>query len=363
MIYMARPQATDADVEAVTRILKSGYWASGPEVTALEDEFAAFAGSKHAIAVTNGTVALHAALLGVDLQPGDRVITTPFTFIATSNTILHCGAKPHFVDIDPDTYLLDIDQVEQALKTYPDTKAVMVVHLFGQMNDINRLRTICDNAGVALIEDCAQAHGALWNEQHAGVVGDVGTFSFYATKNLASGEGGMITCQSDEIAERIRCLINHGRTGGYEHALIGYNYRMTSLVAALARSQMTHLKSGNERRRAIATRYRNEITNAALVHPHEADEAQHAYHQYTIRTEHRDAFQQHLQENGVGSAIIYPLLSYQQVAYQRLGLTDFSAPHAEKAVQQVLSIPVFPALLDEEVQTIIDACNTFAPNT
>lgn len=361
MIPMARPAISNADREAVLRILDSGYWASGPEVRAFEQEFAELAGVKHAIAVTNGTVALHAALLSVGVEPGDVVVTTPFTFIATSNTILHCHAKPHFVDIDPDTFLIDIDQVEKALQEQK-VKAVVVVHLFGQMCDMGRLRSVCDAAGVALVEDCAQAHGAAFDGAQAGSVGEVGTFSFYATKNLPTGEGGMVTTQDDERGTLLRQIINHGRTGGYEHAMVGYNYRMTNILAALGRTQMTGLHKGNERRVAIASKYLEQITNPVLRHPTVAGKAGHVFHQYTLRCADRDEFQQHLKEQGVGSAIIYPLLSYQQLAYQKLGHDNYSLPHAEKAVQEVLSIPVFPTLTDSEVGHIIDACNSFAPS-
>lgn len=361
MIPMARPVIMDDDREAVLRILDSGYWASGPEVRAFEEEFAEYAGVKHAIAVTNGTVALHAALLAAGVEPSDLVVTTPFTFIATSNTILHCQARPHFVDIDPDTFLIDVDAVEEALQNH-NVKAVVVVHLFGQMCDVARLREICDKAGVALIEDCAQAHGATFDGHHAGAVGEFGTFSFYATKNLPTGEGGMITTQDDDRAALVRQLINHGRTGGYEHAIVGYNYRMTNVLAALGRTQLRRLVEGNHRRVGLASQYLERITNPVLRHPKVAGKAGHVFHQYTLSCEGRDELQQHLKENGVSSAIIYPLLSYQQKAYQTLGHDNFSLPHAEKAVNEVLSIPVFPALTEQEVTQIVDACNSFVPS-
>lgn len=358
MIPMARPVVDDRDLKAVERILRSGYWASGPEVRAFEEEFAQWLQVKHAIAVTNGTVALHAALLGVDIQPGDRILTTPFTFIATTNSILYCQARPDFVDVDPETFLIDLDQVEVALRTNT-YKAVLVVHLFGQMCPIQRLRQLCDNAGVALIEDCAQSHGATYAGVQGGVLGDVGTYSFYATKNLATGEGGMVTTQDDQRATRIRQLINHGRTGGYEHGMVGFNYRMTSIIAALGRTQMLRVQEGNQRRQAIAARYAQEIHHPELQHPTIDPQAGHVFHQYTLRCTRRSALQEHLQQRGISSAIVYPLLSYQQQSYLALGLPSYHLPHAERLVNEVLSIPIFPALSEQEVDTIIEACNTF----
>ncbi len=359
MIPMARPVIEELDVEAVTRTLYSGYWASGPEVRAFEAEFAAYLGVRHAIAVTNGTVALHTALLGLGLQPGDKVLTTPFTFIATSNSILHCQAQPVFVDIDPTTFLLDLNAVEQALSQHP-IKAVVVVHLFGQMCDVLRLRQLCKQADVSLIEDCAQSHGATYKGKQAGTVGDVGTFSFYATKNLPVGEGGMVTTHDDALAARMRCLINHGRTGGYEHAFVGYNYRLTDVLAALGRTQLARLSEGNHRRMAIATRYREGIQNPFLKHPFVLKEAGHVFHQYTLRCRHRSLLQEHLRLRGISSAVIYPMLSYQQKAYIALGLDGFHCPHAEQITGEVLSIPIYPSLRDEEVEQIISACQEFS---
>jgi dTDP-4-amino-4,6-dideoxygalactose transaminase len=359
MIPMARPIAGDVDIEAVVRILRSGHWAAGPAVSELENAFAAQIGSAHAIAVTNGTVALHAALLAVGVQSGDTVITTPFTFIATSNAILYCAAKPLFVDINPDTFLIDIDEVERII-TQCKVKAVIAVHLFGQMCDIEQLRLLTRKAGVALIEDCAQAHGAEYNGHNAGNVGDVGTFSFYATKNLPAGEGGMLTTNDDEIAVLIRRLINHGRSGSFEHTEIGYNYRMTSIIAALARTQLDKVNSGNALRRQIADRYRTEIHHPDIYHPIEQTKAKHVYHLYTIRCKRRDQLQAHLNQQGISSAVIYPKLCYQQPAYQKLGLSDFSLPYAECATKEVLSIPLHPSLTEQEIQQVIDACNQFS---
>ena len=355
---MARPMADDEDVAAVTRVLRTGQWAAGPEVTEFEREFASFVGARHAIAVCNGTTALHAALLGVGVGPGDLVLTTPFTFIATSNAIVHCGAKPVFVDIDPETFLIDPDQVEAALRR-ERFKAILIVHLFGQACDMDRLNAVAAGAATPIVEDGAQSHGAQWQGRTTGSMGAAGTFSFYATKNLATGEGGMVTTSEAEVADRVRRLINHGRSGGYEHAEVGYNYRMTSIVAALGRTQLAKLAAGNRRRAELATRYSTEIRHPAIQLPKTADGASHVFHQYTIRCASRDKLRLHLQACGISSAVIYPLLSYQQAAYRVIGKDTPRLPHAEQAVTEVLSIPVFPGLTDNEASRVIDACNSF----
>jgi len=357
-IPMARPTADDEDIAAVTRVLRAGQWASGPEVTDFEREFATYVEAEHAVAVCNGTTALHAALLGVGVGPGDRVLTTPFTFIATSNAIVHCGAQPVFVDIDPDTFLIDPAQVEAALQR-ERFKAILIVHLFGQACDMERLQAAASKGKTPIVEDCAQSHGARSQGRVTGSMGAAGTFSFYATKNLATGEGGMVTTKDSGIADRVRRLINHGRSGGYEHAEVGYNYRMTSIVAALGRRQLTKLATANQRRAELAARYTAEIRHPEIRLPRIADGASHVFHQYTVRCTSRDRLRAHLQACGVSSAVIYPLLSHQQAAYRTIGKGTPSLPHAERAVTEVLSIPVFPGLTDEEASRVIDACNSF----
>ena len=354
-VPMARPVAGDDDVEAVTRVLRSGQWASGPEVTRFEEDFARFVGARHAVAVCNGTVALHAALLGAGVGPGDLVVTTPFTFIATTNSIVHAGARPLFVDIDPDTFLVDPAEVERACRGQK-VKAALVVHLFGQACDMDALRAAAGS--IPIVEDCAQSHGAAFGGVVTGGIGLAGTFSFYATKNLACGEGGMVTSNDAAVAERVRRLINHGRSGQYEHADVGYNYRMTSIIAALARSQLSKLEAANRRRVEVAARYTAEIRNPAIVLPKTAAGATHVYHQYTVRCPKRDALRAHLQERGVSSAVIYPLLSYQQAAHRSSGEAP-RLPHAERAVTEVLSIPIFAGITDAEASRVIDACNSF----
>ena len=253
MIRLAQPHLGDAEIEAVTDVLRSGIIASGPVVRRFEEEFAAYVGVRHGIAVANGTVALHAALLGAGVQPGDRVVTTPFTFIATANAILHCGAVPVFSDIDPDTYNLSPSCLEETLARLAEAgtpaKVVLPVHLFGLPCDMAAIRTVAAKYGAVIVEDAAQAHGAAFHGRRAGSFGLTAAFSFYATKNLATGEGGMIVTDSDDVAKYIRSLINHGRIGRYEHDLLGYNYRMTDIAAAIGLVQLGKLEQLNLRRR------------------------------------------------------------------------------------------------------------------
>src|SRR5690606_18234703 len=234
MIRLSQPHLGQEEIEAVSDVLRSGMIASGPVVRRFEEEFAAYVGVRHAIAVANGTVALHAALLGAGVQPGDRVVTSPFTFIATANSIMHCGAVPVFADIDPATYNLSPDSLRGTLTRLAEAgtpaKVVMPGHLFGLPCDMAAIRSVAEEFGAVIVEDAAQAHGASFHGRRAGSFGVAATFSFYATKNLATGEGGMVVTDSDEVARRVRSLINHGRIGRYEHDILGYNYRMTDIA-------------------------------------------------------------------------------------------------------------------------------------
>jgi dTDP-4-amino-4,6-dideoxygalactose transaminase len=360
MIQLAKPTADDADIQAVVEVLRAGQWASGPVVGAFEQEFAATVGVKHGVAVSNGTVAIHAALLAAGVGRGDLVLTTPFTFIATTNSIMHAGARPVFADVDEDTFVIDPESVRQLVRKMR-VKAILIVHIFGQSCDMDAICDIANEAGIPVIEDCAQAHGAEWRGRSVGTFGFGATYSFYATKNLACGEGGMFTTNDDSAADYVRSLINHGRSGQYDHALVGYNYRMSSLHAALGRTQLQKLPAGNRRRREIANRYRQEIRPAFIQHPKSDERATHVYHQYTIRVASRDRLQAHLRRLEVASNVVYPRLSYQQPAYSDCDTDQLSCPKAEKIVSEVLSIPVHAALTDAEVARVIEACNSFSP--
>lgn len=351
MIPVARPLLGADEEAAVSRVLASGQLAAGEEVERFESRFAQICQVHECLAVSSGTAALHLALLAHDIGPGDEVVTSPFSFAATANTILLVGAKPVFADIDPRTYNLDPAGVEAAIT--PRTKAIMPVHLYGNPADMDRLMAICQRHGLAMIEDACQAHGATINGQPVGSFG-TGCFSFYATKNVTTGEGGAITTSDPAIAERVRLLRSHGQRERYEHVGIGYNYRMTNLQAAIGVVQLEKLDQFTEQR----------ITNAALLTerlrryvqtPMPLPGHRHVYHQYTIRVpDDRDAFAHALADRGIGTAVHYPRPIHQQPYYQQLGYGDVSLPVSEAAAGQVLSIPVHPALTQADIERVAE---------
>jgi perosamine synthetase len=362
MIPMARPKAEADDIAAVVQALQSGVWASGSEVEAFQREFAAYCGVRHAVTVSSGAAALHAALVAVGVRPGDVVLTTPFTFVATAHAILHAGARPAFCDVDAGSFCLDPASVADAVRRFRPA-ALLCVHLFGHCCDMDELGTIAARAEVPIVEDCAQAHGATWRGRRAGSFGVAGAFSFYATKNLPIGEGGMVTTDRDDVAERVRRLANHGRSPGTREAVeVGHNYRMSSVHAALGRRQLTKLEARNARRQAIAERYRREITQPGLLHPTTASGATHVFHQYTLRAATRDALQTWLTQRGVETSVCYPTLVVDQPAYRGLELSSVPLPVAARCTREALSIPVHPGLTDAEVDEVVTACNSFAGN-
>jgi len=366
LIRLAQPQLGDEEIKAVADVIRSGMIASGPRVRRFEETFAAYVGARHAIATSNGTVALHAALLGAGVGPGDRVVTTPFTFIATANAILYCGAVPVFSDIDPDTYNLSPQALAETLARLKDAgtpaKAVLLVHLFGLPCDMTSIMAVASEHGAIVIEDCAQAHGAAYNGRRVGTFGTVGTFSFYATKNLTTGEGGMVVTDSDEVAQRVRQLVNHGRIDRYEHALLGYNYRMTDLAAAMGLAQLAKLEQFNLKRRANAVRLSRQLADVpGLVLPVEPEGCYHVYHQYTVRHPERDELARWLRENGVETGVIYPIPLHKQPLYRDLGYGDQSLPVAEEVARQVLSLPVHPGLTEQDIAAVAESVRAFVP--
>ncbi len=297
MIPIARPQMGEEEKASVWEAMDSGSLAQGPRVRAFEEAFAAFIGAGHAVATSSGTTALHLALLGHDIGPDDEVITVPFTFIASANSILYTGARPVFVDIGPDTFTIDPHQVEAAIT--PRTRAIMPVSLYGLPAPMSAIAQMAERHGLAVIEDAAQAHGAAIGDRKSGSWG-IGAFSFYPTKNMTTGEGGMLTTDDADLAERIRLLREHGMKVRYHHDVVGYNFRMTDLAAAIGLAQLPKLPAYNERRRAIAARYDAELRG--VLTPRVPEGVTHVFHQYTIRVRDRDAFTERLRERGVGSA-------------------------------------------------------------
>jgi dTDP-4-amino-4,6-dideoxygalactose transaminase len=304
------------------------------------------------VATSSGTTALHLALLGYGIGPGDEVVTVPFTFIASANSVLYTGARPVFVDIDGRDFTMDVERVEAAITER--TRAIMPVSLYGQPADMPAISAIAERHGLAVVEDAAQAHGAAVGERRSGTWG-AGTFSFYPTKNMTTGEGGMLTTHDGELAERVRLLREHGMKVRYHHDVLGYNFRMTDIAAAIGLAQLPKLAGANERRRAIAARYDAELRG--VITPWVRPDVTPVYHQYTIRVNERDAFAEHLRQRGVGSAIYYPIPVHRQKPFLALGYGHESMPVTDRLTAQVLSIPVHPSLTDEEVATVIEAVN------
>ncbi len=355
MIHIASPVIGDEEKQGVLEVLDSGMLAQGSKVKALEEAFAEYCGVEHAVATSSGTTALHVALLANGIGEGDEVITSPFTFIASANSVLFTGARPVFVDIDPATFNLDPDLVEAAIT--PRTKAIMPVHLFGLPADMGPLMALAEEHGLAVIEDACQAHGADYEGKKAGSFG-TGCFSFYPTKNMTTGEGGMITTDNEQLAEQCRVIRQHGMRRRYYHDELGYNFRMTDVHAAIGLGQLEKLERFNQARIANAAYFSQHLEGVTI--PDVPDDRRHVFHQYTIRVPdgRRDALREQLKDKGVGTGIYYPVPIHKQTYYtQELGY-DVSLPEAEKAADEVLSLPVHPALSQEDLETIVEAVNS-----
>jgi len=356
MIHIAHPIIGDEEKQAVLDVLDSGMLAQGKRVAALEEAFAEMCGVAHAVATSSGTTALHTALLAHGIGPSDEVITTPFTFIATANAILFTGARPVFVDIDPATFNIDPDAIPSAIT--PRTKALMPVHLFGLMADMAPIVDLAETHDLAIIEDACQAHGATWDGKRAGSWG-TGTFSFYPTKNMTTGEGGMITTNDAATAEQCRVIRQHGMRRRYYHDELGFNFRMTDIHAAIGLGQLEKLERLNQARIANAAYFSEHLKGVEV--PIVPQGYRHVFHQYTIRVPagQRDRLRQHLADEGISSGIYYPVPIHRQTYYtQELGY-DVSQPKAEKAADEVLSLPVHPALTEEDLVAIVAAVNEF----
>jgi dTDP-4-amino-4,6-dideoxygalactose transaminase len=331
-------------------VLDSCRFILGPEVTALENELAARCGVAHGIGVGSGTDALVLALKAVGVGPGDEVITSAFSFVASASTALMLGARPVFVDIDPVSFNLDPTLVERAVT--PRTRAILAVHLYGQPAAMDAIGEIARARGVAVIEDAAQAVGASYADRPAGSWSDVACLSFYPTKNLGGcGDGGMVLTSRDDIAQTIRRLRDHGSPRKYEHVELGYSSRLDELQAALLRVKLRHLSAWNERRRAIAARYRELLQGTPLAIAEEVSPARHVYHQFTVRSPKRDALVAALGDAGIGTAVHYPIPIPAQPMFA-MPDADRAFPHATRAAAEVLSLPCFPELTEDEIRTV-----------
>lgn len=361
-INIASPQIGREEIQAVTAVLKSGMLAQGPKVKEFEEKFAKFIGTKFAIATSSGTTALEVALRAHGIGPGDEVITTPFTFIASANSILYTGARPVFVDIEEGSYNIDPDKIEKAITR--KTKAIMPVHLYGNPADMTKIMAIARKHKLAVIEDACQAHGAEWRGKKVGSFG-TGAFSFYPTKNMTTGEGGMITTNSKDIAEKANLLRAHGSKIKYYHDILGYNYRLNDIGAAIGLEQLKKLNKFNSLRIKNAEFLnKNLMKIVGLVIPEKAKEAKHVYHQYTIRITKdfgpsRDEVLKKLTAAGIGTAIFYPLPINEQRVYQDLGYKA-ETPIAKKVSREVISLPVHPGLNKKELTYIVQAFRKIA---
>lgn len=354
MIPAAKTQIGDEERAAVDRVLRSGMLAMGPEVAAFETEFSAVVGGRHCIAVNSGTSALHLAFLAAGIGPGDEVIVPSFSFAATANSVALTGATPVFVDIEPDYFAVDPAAVEAAITDR--TRAIMPVHLYGHPAALVSLTAIAEKHGLLLFEDAAQAHLASVNGIPVGAWGIAGSFSFYPTKNMTSGEGGLVSTADDDVARRMRLLRNQGMEKRYANEIVGFNNRMTDIHGAIGRVQLTRLAGWTAQRQANAA-YLSENLRG-VVTPPTADGAVHVFHQYTIRVvDHdRDRFAEELAARGVGSGVYYPTPIHRLPSFD----LTLDLPTTELVAGQVLSLPVYPSLTTDELETIVSAVNAVA---
>jgi perosamine synthetase len=351
MIPVAHPLVGAEELAAISRVLASGQLAQGECVAAFERRFADLCQTQEAVAVSSGTAALHLALLAHEIGPGDEVITTPFSFAATANVIRLVGATPVFIDIEPDTYNMDARLVEAAIS--PRTRAILPVHLYGNPCDLPRLAALAANHHLALIEDACQAHAATIDDKPVGSFG-AGCFSFYSTKNMTMGEGGIVTTNDPAIAERVRLLRSHGQSERYHHVTLGYNLRLTELQAALGLVQLDKLERFTEQRIANALYLSDQLSDWVRT-PAARPGYRHVYHQYTIRApaDQRARWMRALRERGVDTAVHYPCPIHRQPTY-RDDYADLSLPVAEEAAREVLSLPVHPALSAVDRATVAE---------
>jgi len=366
MIPIARPLLGDEEAAAIREVLQSGQLIQGTRVKAFEDTFAAYLGRKHAVAVANGTAALHIALMAHGIKPGQDVLIPPLTFFASASTVLLCGAKPIFVDVERSSYNMDPAKLPDALTR--KTAAIMPVHLYGQTAEMDPILAAAKERDIPVIEDACQAHGAQYHGRKAGNLGTTACFSFYATKNMTTGEGGMIVTDDDEVAEKARLLRDHGQSAKYQHVMLGYNYRMTEIAAAIGLVQLKKLDAWVARRRENAKALTKGLEGIeGLVPPSEGNWMVHSYYQYIVRAEPsfpltRDEIVQTLTEDGIGCRPSYPMPLYKQKALRDLKIRG-RCPVAEQVVGRLFELPVHPGLSSADVERIVEAVDRLGKPT
>lgn len=355
----ADPELLQELLEVVADVAAAGAFTLGAEVEAFEAEFASYCATAHAVGVSSGTEALSLALRALDIGPGDEVIVPTNSFIATAEAATWIGATVKPIDVDPETHLITAEAVEAAIG--PRTRCVIPVHLMGTTVDIDAIVEVARDAGVRVIEDTAQAHGAFVRGQRAGTLGDLGCFSFYPTKNLGGwGDGGAVVTADAELAQRVRRLRSHGEGPRYHHQIVGTTARLDALQAALLRVKLRDLDARNADRRRIGTALRDGLSQSSLALPKPAFEgADHVYHLFVVRSQRRDALRENLQAHGVASAVHYPFPIHRTEAYASLGLGEGSLPVAERLAQEICTLPLFPTMSDTEIEQILAAVDTF----
>jgi len=354
-----RPQHLEMRGEihaALEQVLDDGWFVLGKQGEGFEREFADFCGVAHCVGVGSGTEAIHLALLACGVEPGDDVVTVSLTAVPTASAISFAGARPVFVDVDPRGFNMDPSRLEDAIT--PKTRAIIPVHLYGQMADMDPILEVARRRGIPVIEDACQAHGAEYRGRRAGSIGALAAFSFYPTKNLgACGDGGAVTTDDPEIADRLQLLRNYGQRKRYYHESKGFNSRLDEMQAAILRAKLRRLDRWNEARRKKAALY-NSLLKGVLC-PTEAEYARHVYHQYVIRTAHRDDLKRFLADQGIGTLIHYPVPVHLQEAYRDLGLSRGALPVTERCAEEILSLPLYPELPDEQISEVAEAINRF----
>ncbi|MBZ5592447.1 MAG: DegT/DnrJ/EryC1/StrS family aminotransferase [Acidobacteriia bacterium] len=353
----------DELLAAIVRVLDSQKFILGEDVARLEQEIAAYVGTPHAIACASGSDALSLALWALDIQPGDEVLTTPFTFFATAGSISRVGARPVFLDIEPATFNMDMNRVEEALQAHPRVRAIIPVHLFGGCADMNSLAILAEKRGISIIEDAAQAIGSECTGKRAGSLGVIGCFSFYPTKNLGGlGDGGMLTTHDGGLAARLKALRIHGQTGPYLHDWIGINSRLDTLQAAALRVKLKYLDNWTGRRQENAGCYRKMLATAGspVLPPVPAPyQTRHIYNQFVIRGPDRDRLREFLKEQGVGTEVYYPVPLHLQRCFAHLGYQRGDFPASEKAASEVLALPVNPEVSFDDIAYVCQAITSF----